>query len=194
MPAVHLARPLSAVRILNGYMPKDRTGMLEASGQPAPAAQTGVEQAALTKELESQKRLYHDTCRAFQEAVDRMSELYDKVFAGHHEAIARLSVEIARKVLMRNIREGDYEIEAIIQEALKNAPESNSTVVRLNPQDLDDIRTLQEEGTVAFSGAELVPDSAVGRAECVVESPQGVLKLLIDEHLEQISKALTATG
>jgi len=167
--------------------------MLEAGGQPVPAP-GATEQAALIEELEAQKRLYHDTCRALQGAVGRLNELYDKVFAGHHEAIAGLSVEIARKVLMRNVREGDYEIEAIIQEALKNAPESTHMVVRLNPQDLDDVRKLQEEGTIAFSSAELVSDPAIGRAECVVESPQGVIKLLIDEHLEQISKALAATG
>lgn len=146
------------------------------------------------EELEAQIRVYRDLCLALQDVVARLNQLHDEIIAGHHEAIARLSVEIARKVLMRNISDGDYEMELIIKEALKNAPQGAGVVVRLNPQDLADFRKLHDADQPALLGVELTADASIGRAECVVESSKGIIKLLIDEHLEQISKALVKTG
>ena len=186
---VHLTQPLKAVRILTDYHGQ---GDAEISGKVDRSVPS--EDIASKVTLEDQKRLYHDACLAVQEVSARLNQLYDEVFAGHHEAIARLSVEIARKVLMQNISEGDYEIELIIKEALKSAPETSGTVVHLNPQDLADFQKLQEAGQVTLSDVKLEADETIGRAECVVESPKGIIKLLIDEHLEQISKALVKTG
>ena len=188
MPVVHLAKPLSTVRILNGSSGKARSAAIN---EPQTAA---AQQVASAQESEMQKHAYNDMYAAIQDVVTRLNQLYDEIFAGHNEAIAKLSVEIARKVLMRNISDGDYEIESIIKETLKNVPESSGLVVRLNPQDLTDFQKLQDEGNTTLSGIELVADAAIGRAECVVENSKGIVKLLIDEHLEQIGKALAKTG
>lgn len=194
VPLIHLDKPLKTVEIVNGFSGQEA---LEASGQAGPSdspPQDAAEQAALMRDLQAQKQLYHDVSASLQEVVGRLNQLYDEVFAEHHEAIARLSVEIARKVLIRNISDKDYEIESIIKEALKDAPERSGVVVHLNPRDLADFRALQDAGDATLSGVELVGDADVGQAECVVQSPKGVVKLLIDEHLEQISKALSKTG
>lgn len=189
MPVIQFDKPLNAVKILNDSSDSGDADMLEAPRQSMLAEQT-----ALVQELEMQKKLHHEGTEALQGIIAKLGQLYDEIFAGHNEAIARLSVEIARKVLMRNITEGDYEIESIVKEALKNAPQSASLVVRLNPQDLTDLRKLQDAGEATVSGIELTADANIGRAECVVESSKGVMKLLIDEHLEQISKALAKAG
>jgi type III secretion protein L len=152
------------------------------------------EQKVSADALEAQKQLYQDACQTVQAVAAQLNELYRELFRSHHEAIARLSVEIARKVVMRNVSDGDYEIESIIKEALKNVPENSDTVVRLNPKDLADFRTLQDTDPAAFSKIKLVADETIGQAECVVENSKGIIKLLIDEHLEQISKAIVKTG
>ena len=182
---IHLAGPINTVSIINDYCGQEVPEVQETISQPVSAGP-----AASTADLELHQQRYHEMSLMLQEVVGKLSQLYDDVFAGHHEAIARLSVEIARKVLMQNVSEGDYEIEAIIREALKSAPESSGMVVRLNPQDLADFQKQQEQDDTTLSGIELVADATIGRAECVVQSPKGIIKLLIDEHLEQISKAL----
>jgi flagellar biosynthesis/type III secretory pathway protein FliH len=194
VPAIHLEKPLRAVSVLNGFSGNEGLAAPGQTGPSVPPQQDAAEQAALMRELQTQKQLYHDVSVSLQEVVVRLNQLYDEVFAGHHEAIARLSIEIARKVLMRNISDRDYEIESIIKEALKDAPESSGVVVHLNPRDLADLRALQDADEAGLSGVELVGDADVGQAECVVQCPKGVVKLLIDEHLEQISKALLKTG
>ena len=182
MPVVQLNKPFGAVRIVT-----------EGDADTA-VSQTAAEQAALTQELQTQMRLYRDACAVLQTAAARLNQAYDEFFAAHNEAIARLSVEIARKVLMRNITDGDYEIETIIKEALGSVPDSAGLVVRLNPGDLSDLQALQQAGDESLAGVKLTADAAVGRAECVVESSKGMIKLMIEDHLDQISKALTKAG
>ena len=109
----------------------------------------------------------------------------------HKDEIAKLSVEIARKVLMQKVENGDYEIESIVKEALNNAPTRQDLVVRLNPQDLEQLQKAQQEQPGGdLAGIKFVPDPDIGRAECLLESPKGIIESLIDKHLERVSEAL----
>ena len=44
--------------------------------------------------------------------------------------------------------------------------------------------------TRKFVGIKFVSDSNIGRAECLIETPKGIVESLIEKNLEQISKAL----
>jgi flagellar biosynthesis/type III secretory pathway protein FliH len=113
--------------------------------------------------------------------------------SAHREAIARLSVEIAAKVLARKVGEKDYEIESIIAEALKSAPTRQDIVVRLNPGDYE---AVQEAASAkdTFGSIAFVADQSIGRAECVVETPKGTIESMIDGHLEHVCRVLQNTG
>ena len=186
---VHLERPITSARILDGYSSNAESSVTDSMN---PAANT--ERIKLIEDLEVQKSLYSEACQALQGLVAKLNQIYDEIFTGHKEEIAKLSVEIARKILMQKIQDGDYEIESIVKETLKNAPTRQDLVVHLNPEDLADCQKAQQDdngGTLA--GVKLVADANIGRAECVLESPKGIIKSLIDEHLEQIGKALKKT-
>lgn len=148
---------------------------------------------AVEAELNAQIERYRHSCDTLQNTIAQVNRFYEELVAGHSEAIARLSTEIARKVIMRNIQDGDYEIEAIVTEALKNAPHLEDGVIRLNPQDLTECQNLQQDTTGSLAGVELLADPAIGQGECVLESPKGIVRSLIDEHLERISTALAKT-
>jgi flagellar biosynthesis/type III secretory pathway protein FliH len=187
---VHLERPITSAGILDGYNSNAESSVTDSMN---PAA--NVEQTRLTGDLKAQKPLYSEVCRTLQRLAAKLNQFYDEIFAGQKEEIAKLSVEIARKILMQKVQDGDYEIESIVQEALKNAPTHDSLVVHLNPEDLAACQKAQDDdahgGTLG--GIKLVADANIGRAECVLESGKGVIKSLIDEHLEQIEKALKKT-
>jgi flagellar biosynthesis/type III secretory pathway protein FliH len=177
---VKLARPIKSVRIADDY---DSMNQVSNSNQ-----------TRLTEELGVQKKLYSEVCRTLQIAAARLNQFYDQIFAGHKEEIARLSIEIARKVLVQKVQDGDYKIESIVMETLKNAPTHQDLVLKLNPKDLTDCQKAQQEnGGEALAGVKLVADANIGRAECILESPKGIIKSLIDEHLEQIGRALAKT-
>jgi len=147
-----------------------------------------------TQTLETQKTAFSQAYQALNGVVTKLNQFCDKVFAEHREEIAKLSVEIARKILVQKVEDGDYEIESIIKEALKNTPTRQDVVVHLNPEDLVQCqKAQQDEPAGILAGIKLVPDSNIGRAECLVESPKGIIESLINEHLERISKAFKKT-
>lgn len=191
MPAmitVNLDRPLKAATICSNPVGQTRASVSRQVSTSEP-----VSDAGLNTELEAQISQYRDACQALQGVIAQLSRFHEELFSGHNEAIAQLSVEIARKVLMRNIAEGDYKIESIVREALKNAPSTDDIVIRLNPSDLAECRNAQEADDSVLSGLELLADPDIGRGECILESPKGIIKSLIDEHLERIGKALEKT-
>jgi flagellar biosynthesis/type III secretory pathway protein FliH len=141
--------------------------------------------------LEAQKAVYSQACQTLNGVIARLNQFCDKLYVEHREEIARLSVEIARKILMQKVENGDYEIESIIKEALKNVPGSQDVIVHLNPEDLEKCQKAQrDEPGGVLAGIKLIPDPNIGRAECLLESPKGIIKSLIDDNLERIGKAL----
>jgi flagellar biosynthesis/type III secretory pathway protein FliH len=182
---IHLAKSIKSVKTLTEYdekagsCPEGKTSSLATA-----------EQIKLIEDLKVQKRMYREACLALESLVSKLNRHYDEIFAGHKEEIARLSVEIARKVLMQKIQDRDYEIESIIKETLKNSPTRDGLIVHLNPEDLTSFQKVQKDNDTTLDGIKFLADSNIGCAECILESPTGIIKSLIDEHLEQISKAL----
>jgi flagellar assembly protein FliH len=183
----HLAKPIRSAKILDKYL--DGTGTeLSSRGETDSGANSGQ---IPTQDLDTQKAAFSQTNQALKGVAAKLNEFYDKVFAEHKEEIAKLAVEIARKVLVQKVENGDYEIESIVKEALKNAPTREDLVVHLNPEDLKRYqKAQQDEPDDGSAGIKFVPDPNIGQAECLLESPKGIIESLINEHLEQIGKAL----
>lgn len=185
--AIKLERPIKSAEIADDFFEVSGTELSEdTSANPQP----GAKQTKLSQEKVELSQI----CRTLGNIVSELNQFRDKIFAEHKESIARLSVEIARKILMQKVLKGDYEIESIIKEAIKIAPAHQDIVVHLNPDDLVRCQKLQQGDTAdALAGIKLIADSNIGRAECLLETPKGVIESLIDKHLEQIGKALEKT-
>lgn len=141
--------------------------------------------------LEAEKSALASVCRALQEAVDQVNRSREELFEKYKEQIVKLSVEIAGRILAQKTEKGDYEIESIVQEALSSAPCRQDLVVRLNPDDLAGFQKAQQGRADSDLGeVRFVADSGVGKAECVVETPKGIIQSLIGERLEQIAEML----
>jgi flagellar biosynthesis/type III secretory pathway protein FliH len=176
---VHLEKPIVSVKIA------DRSSL------PSCESKMGEAEQIATQNLQAQKTLFSQTCRTLKALTDKLNQFYDELFAGHKEEIARLSVEIARKILARQVQNGDYEIESIVREALTNAPTRQEVVVHLNPEDIILCqKAQQDEPNGALAGIKLISDPNIGRAECLLETPKGIVESLIDENLERIGNAL----
>ncbi len=186
---INLARPITSVKILGQHLqPAGGNGSF---GPEENRSAGEVQQARLTEDLEREKAEAVQICRLLRGLIEKVNQFCDKLFAEHREEIAKLSVEIARKILVQKIEKGDYEIERIVKEALKNAPTHQDVVVHLNREDLVRYQKIQQdEQDGVLTGIKFVSDPNIGRAECLLETDKGIVKSLIDEHLERIGKAL----
>jgi len=180
MATINLAGPIESLKVIQTPtfvidMPE------EASGD--------YEQDALAG-LERQKQQYAEVIKTLETAAAKMHTVYEKMIVEHRQAIAKLAVEIARKILAQKVKDGDYQIETIIQEALNNSPTRQDVVIRLNPQDLNRCQQMQQQGEAAVAGVKFIADPGIGPAQCVIETPKGKVESLIEEHLVQVDRAL----
>jgi flagellar biosynthesis/type III secretory pathway protein FliH len=186
---VNLEKPIASAKFLDDFV----GAVGSKSSDITQDNSQGKNKQILTRDSGTENE-FSKAFQAINEVVTKLNQLYEKVFAEQKEEIARLSVEIARKVLMQKVEDGDYKIESIIKEALNNAPTRQDIVVHLNPEDLEECQeALKENPGGSLSDIKFVSDSNIGRAECLLESPKGVVESLINEHLERISKALKKT-
>ena len=185
---INLSGPVSSVKILDNH----EASIIDNSLQDGAGDEQGShDQTDQMEELQAVKNSFVQACQTLNNLREKLNGFCTKLFSEHKKEIASLSVEIARKILIQKIENGDYKIESIVQEALNNSPTLQDLVVHLNPKDLAQCqKAQQDEPTGTFAGIKFVPDSKIGRAECLIESPQGIIESLINEQLDKISKAL----
>jgi len=184
---VNLNKPIASAKLLDDHVQSDG---IQTPSPDVEESSAGATQIHL-KDLEAQKAVFSQACQTLNGVIAKLNQFCENLYVGNREEIARLSVEIARKILMQKVENGDYEIESIIKEALKNAPGGQDVIVHLNPEDVEKCRKAQKDRPDnVLTGIKLIPDPNIGRAECLLESPKGIIKLLIDDSLERIGKAL----
>jgi len=155
-----------------------------AAAPPAPAAEPVPQLPAIEKKALEQARL------ALEDAAVKLKTLQEQIATAQKKQIARLAVEIARKILARKIEEKDYEIESIVEKALGNFESVEDVTVYLNPDDITACRKAFEKDLGAGGGIKFVADPNLGPAQCRIESPRAILKSSIDEQLARVAEAL----
>jgi flagellar biosynthesis/type III secretory pathway protein FliH len=201
---INLAKPVTSAEILDNYgvgppcniLQNDAGGVANLSfGHSVVNSAEQTQHHVFVTDAEKQKAEVAHLCQTLNRLVEQLNQFYDGVLARHKVEIARLSVEIARKILMHTVQKGDFKIESIVKEVLEHAPTRRAVVVHLNPADLGHCQKLQQDDpTGAFAEIQFVSDPNIGRAECLLETPKGIIKWFIDEHMERISQALEKVG
>jgi len=163
-------------------------GMVDDASGVATLENQSANNAALQ---EAQNENVNRLCQVLSHAAENLQSFQEELFGSHREQIIRLSLEIAKKILIKDTHERNYDIEKILGEALKTSPSQQDVIIRLNPADLQEYQriTSDSEGG-AIANVKLIADPGIGLAECVVETNKGMVEYLIEEHLNQISKAL----
>jgi flagellar biosynthesis/type III secretory pathway protein FliH len=191
---VKLGRPIRAVRWVEALA--EAAGDSPAESGPrgsAPAAALEL-QKGLAEAAQQQQRL-EQACRLLDDLTAKLSGLYDEMVGSHRQEIARLAVEIARKVLAQKVQQGDYDVEAIVQEALEKAPAKQGVTVHVSPHDWEVCQQLQQQRPDSpWSCLAFVANPSLGHAQCLVETPRGMVKSLIEERLGKIQQALEKAG
>jgi len=124
-------------------------------------------------------------------AQAKFRDLHDQFCRDAERQLLSLSMEIARKVLMQEIKSGRHEVDPIVREALNRLPARVDAVVHLHPDDLARCE-LASQGEEA-SGADdvkFVADAGVRRGECLVRTPHGTVESSIEGHIGEIAQAL----
>lgn len=193
IPTINLRRPVAAAYVIPEAPGRtsEAGGRTEAAGvHPSTAGRQPPAQNQDRKPPPQSEEL-NRLLTTLNGILDRLQQLHEHVAAHHPTEIAKLAVEIARRILMHNTSKGDYKIQTLVEEALRKSPTAQNVVVHLNPDDLAPCQELQRQNPHSpFAGLEFTADRSIGRGECLVETPKGIVKSSIAERLERISAAL----
>jgi flagellar biosynthesis/type III secretory pathway protein FliH len=184
LPTVHLAKPITNATVLDAPDEGRSVPAVDAS------AVTAQQRPALD-ELRGQQAHLATLCQIVGKTVEELGRLQEETLTHNRSEIAKLAVEIARKITMCQVEQGDYDLQAIVEEALSRAPTRQKIVIHVNPEDLPRCQQLQNENADGpFGELEFTADWSVARAECLVETPKGIVRSFVQERLERIGEAL----
>ena len=152
--------------------------------------------AQMQQQLAAGRQELGRAIEAVQQAGRQFVGVQAEFFQRAEEQLLDLAIEIARKILAQEIDTEKYRIDPIVTEALAGISSRHDVVVRLNPADLAQCEAAglsagqddQDSGAVRF-----VADPNVGRAECLIETAQGVVTSSIEHQLTEIGQALKST-
>jgi flagellar assembly protein FliH len=175
-PVVQLDKPITGAAVVTDNSGEENETLL--------ARQSPAEKARTEKLLAN-----------LQNITETLAATESQLLRRHKEDIVNLAVEIARRIIACKVEQGDYQIQEIIKQVLDNAPVKNDIVIRLNAEDHARIEQLTKAHEIDFAkGVTFVADANISPAQCVCETPKGIIESFIDEHLDRITEALKKTG
>lgn len=141
------------------------------------------------QQAEAERQNLRQARAALDAAAQRLGQFQDELAAEAEQQLLDLAMEIARKVLMQEIRSERHEIDPIVEEALKHLPARRDVAVHLNPNDFARCRMAQRPADES-PHVRFVADPNVLPAECFLETREGTVEASVSVHLAQIADTL----
>ena len=152
------------------------------------AHQEGLKKGKQQAEAELDK-----VSEALAQALLATGALRAQLLHESEEDLLKLSVLIARKVMLRELSWDPGMLAGLVQGAVELASDGGEVVVKLNPEDYALVaegrafkELLSETRCITLKG-----DPSVGRAGCLVETARGNIDAGLDAQLEEILRGLT---
>lgn len=159
----------------------------EALARIAQAHAEGIEEGRRQAEAE-----LAPLAQALEQALAATATLRSQLMHEAEEDLLRLSVLIARTVMLREFACDPGILAGVVRAALELTSEGGEVLVRLNPAEYALVADTPEFQALSGEkpGVVLKGDPAVGRAGCLVESARGTIDAGVDAQLDDILRRL----
>ncbi len=120
------------------------------------------------------------------------SEEHDSIMAGMEAEIVELVLEVARKVVACEVSSNGNIIMQLVKEALHNCSVKNGAVLRVSPEDFENLNGNMEELLSTAEGAdglEIKKDSTLSQGDCIVATTFGSVDAGVETKLDKIGEA-----
>lgn len=136
-----------------------------------------------------------ETANYIQEAqlvLEKAKLEREEIITGTEEEIILLTLDIAKKIIVKEIELGPGVIKEIVQQAIKKATHRERVIIRVNAADLEYVQKERERLRERSGSQDLIilSDPTVGPGGCVLETDLGTVDARIDTQLNQIRETL----
>lgn len=168
----------------------ERLNELESAKDEAYKKGRADAEQASQEEFERLKKEYASLVDLFQDAMRQMAAEKEKIWRESEIEILKLALAIAKKTVGYEISENSVNImKQAVTEALTYVGEKKLVAVRVSPEDLKKMNTL-EGMKIAGEGIKVLEDRNVAPGGCVVETDFGNVESHVESRWEEIRKAL----
>lgn len=178
---VDLPKPIGSVRVI------------PAAGSAAEPGQQDQRDSQQDKAeaLEAQMQAFKSATAALIQGAAKLNDLRREIIQETEEQLLQLAVGIASKVMMQEIQAERYEIEPIVKEALLHVPARQNVVIRLSPDDYAQCELARQGAKFGSEGrVQFIADPEIKRAQCFVETPEGIVESSPETHLANVAEVL----
>ncbi|PYS39161.1 MAG: hypothetical protein DMG14_15060 [Acidobacteria bacterium] len=127
----------------------------------------------------------------YSKTLEELNHLRRELLMTSEHEVIRLALEIARKVIKREIAIDEEIILTLVKVALKRVSDHTLITVRLNPKDCNVVKRYQSVRTESDSlsdGIKLAEDPLISRGSCVIETESGIIDARVEEQLREIER------
>lgn len=152
------------------------------------AKEQGLAQARIETNLELNKAV--DTInKDMSKSLEELAFLQQQIASHMEQEMLKLSIEIAKKVVHRELTTDREVILSLVRVALARLHNRTVASVRLNPTDYQYVIANSER----ISGGktiELAPDPTITRGGCIIETDFGSIDARIEQQFAEIERSL----
>ena len=133
--------------------------------------------------------------KEFAGALNDVSKLREQIMADIEAEIVELALAIAGKIVCCEIKTNPGLIVGVLSEALQKVESHQNLNVRLNPKDLEFIRSSGLQLTDYIDSTEqikIVEDPGVSRGGCLVQTDSGEIDARIEKQIDVIAESFRA--
>lgn len=142
------------------------------------------------QEIERLKKEYASLVALFQDAARQMSAEKEKIWRESEHEILKLALAISKKAVGCEISNNSVNImKDAVKEALSYVGEKKLVAVRISPDDLKKMNTM-EGMKIVDEGIKVLEDRNIAPGGCVVETDFGNVESHVASRWEEIQKAL----
>jgi flagellar assembly protein FliH len=127
--------------------------------------------------------------RRMAQTVEELERLKTSLVHQTERQVVQLALAIARRVILREVTLDPDLVGAITHVALERLGDASPATIRLNPEDYSAVSAHRGEHW-AGTNVSVVPDPALPRGGCLVESAFGVVDASVDAQLGELATAL----
>ena len=140
---------------------------------------------------ETGEKMVEAVLKQYTQTLEELKGLRRSLLTGSEREVVRLSLEVAKKVVKREVCVDEELILALVKVALSRLADQSLMTVRVNPKDGQSIvhyRDVPGHRDSWHDGIKLVEDPLITRGGCLIETESGVIDARVEEQFREIEK------
>ena len=146
-----------------------------------------------TKALNEGRTYVADAVKSVTALIKEVTNYKNNLIKEAEGQLLKLSVEIAGKIILKELDKDDEIVVAIVKKAIKNLIDRETLTIRLNPKDIEIIKKEKVNIMHEVDGIKnltIIEDESIIRGGCYIETTSSEVDARIDKQLNIISKTL----